>query len=275
MMAVWDSNAANKGGIWWSEGERGNPDLRKGWKMAGDKRYIQRSMHDGSYIDVDYGLTSLSWAYESVWDAGDYMISYANPTDNALRIKSVTIKCISNNSGGSNFWGAGPRLQPPAYGKAATYHCIIKTYDNYSNYPNTPKQISESAKIQISAMNVSNMIHPGSTSGTAAFAWVDGYSIKKFNFSNQEIVIPGNGLATIQIGVGDFNGQGNGFIQFDLNSQDSPEIESEDLIRPYIWLYDTPKGETANRWHLINPGYIQQQNGIWAPLENILKPPET
>ena len=51
-MATFDSNAAAKGGIWWSEGDR------KGWKMAGTKRYIQDYKRaTGQYVDAGDGLT--------------------------------------------------------------------------------------------------------------------------------------------------------------------------------------------------------------------------
>lgn len=267
-MATFDSNAAAKGGIWWSEGDR------KGWKMAGTKRYIQDYKRaTGQYVDAGDGLTSYSWMYEQGWAANEPFITYANPADNDSLVKSVTMEVISNNSGGRRFWGLGGgyNIQPPAPGKAATYSCTLLTYDNYSKYPNHPRQTSNTVSIAIPRNDHVNMIQPGSPSSTASFSYSGPHSKHKFDFSNQKIVIPRGGLLIIRLAVTDFKGSGTGYIQFNFQAENSPEIDTEDLIRPYVWKYDTPEGESSPRWHLIKPAYIKQSDG-WKPLEDILYP---
>lgn len=265
---AFDDNGKNKpGGIWWSEGGR------KGWKMAGDKRYVQNYKHNGQYVDVSDGLTAYSWMYEDGWGDHDPFITYANPADNDILVKSVTMEVISNNSGGRQFYGIGGgiRIQPPAPGKAATYSCILQIYESYGTYPSKPQFVSRTASIQIPQNDHVNLVHPGSPSHAATFSYTGPYSKHKFDFTDQKIVIPRGGLMIIRLAVSNFQGPGTGYIQFNFQSENSPELESEDLIRPYIWKYETPEGESSPRWHLVKPAYIMQSDG-WKPLEDILFP---
>lgn len=266
-MAFNDNGNAKPGGIWWSEGNM------KGWKMAGDKRYVQNYKHTGEYVDVSDGLTSYSWMYESGWADHDPFITYANPADNEAMIKSVTMEVISNNSGGQNFYGIGGgiRIQPPAPGKAATYSCVIHIYDSFANYPTNPGLVSRTVSIPIPQNNYVNMIQPGSPTSTATFSYTGPYSRHTFDFSDQKLKLPIGGLMILRLSVSNFQGPGMGYIQFNFQAENSPKIDSEDVNRPYVWKYETPPGESSPRWHLVKPAYMMQSGG-WKPIEDILSP---
>lgn len=236
------------GWVWYNE-SLGKPLIYNFAKISHDNH------NKGDYWPSDIGY--YSWQSHWLWQKEDVCIKYVNTDNFAVKIDSVSIKSMSANSGGQQYYST-TGLVPPASGNGGTYYSYIHWFGKDGipklNSNRDPENTSSVGKADIPDETSSNMLWAGDGTSLGHTASFDKSKMKlhTYHISDCPAINPGEGFY-LHFGMERFNTEGLGnksiTVQFSLiPSEMNIDIKPSDT--PCIWKFGSD-----GDWHLVKELY--------------------